>query len=89
MELEMEARGGGNHDHRSQGDGNVRGQAEPGRISRRPGKARVLTEADWTWNSRWKRAGAETTTIAARATATSVVKSNLAGVPGGPARLEC
>ena len=46
MELEMEARGGGNDGHRSHGDGNVHGQAEPGRSPRRPGKARVLTEAD-------------------------------------------
>ena len=46
MELEMEARGGGNDDHRGEGDGNVRGQAEPGRSPRRPGKARVLTEDD-------------------------------------------
>ena len=42
----MEARGGGNDGHRSHGDGNVHGQAEPGRSPRRPGKARVLTEAD-------------------------------------------
>ena len=47
MELEMEARGSGNDGHRSHGDGNVHGQAEPGRSPRRPGKARVLTEADF------------------------------------------
>ena len=85
----MEARGGGNHDHRSQGDGNVRGQAEPGRISRRPGKARVLTEADLDMELEMEARGGGNHDHRSQGDATSVVKPNLAGFPGGPARLEC
>ena len=90
MELEMEARGGGNHDHRSQGDGNVRGQAEPGRSPRRPGKARVLTEADLDMELEMEaRGGRKPRPSQPGRRQRPWSTSNLAGVPGGPARLEC